>query len=84
MQPTNTPVRATFHVMQRALESLLYDMRILSGETMGPSNSTWQDVAGTASTNAQVLANQLMQARLGNHEPFITFPSPTEILEQAD
>lgn len=73
--------RATYKVMKSALENLLNDLSILSGEKVGPSNVSWQDVAGTAMVNAEALANQLRQAQLGNCESFIAFPSPSECLE---
>ena len=71
--------KATYQIMRVALCNLLEDLRILSGDKMGPSDiKGWQDVAGTAMVNAQVLASQLEQARLGNHESFIVFPSPDD------
>lgn len=73
--------RATYQRMREALCNLLNDMSILAGDKVGPSDVSWQDVAGTAMVNAQVLAAQLEQARLGNCESFITFPSPAECLE---
>jgi hypothetical protein len=66
--------------MREALCNLLSDMSILAGDIVGPGGTSWQDVAGTAMVNAQVLASQLEQARLGNCESFITFPSPAECL----
>lgn len=75
--------KATYKKMEQALTDLLNDMDILSGNKMGPSDVAWQDVAGTAATNAQWLANMLYEARKGNHESFITFPCPEECLEQS-
>ena len=69
---------ARYNTMRMALCNLLDDMRILSGDVVGPSGVSWQDVAGTAMVNAQVLASQLEQARLGNAEWFLTFPSPDD------
>lgn len=75
--------QARFNVMERALIGLLNDLRILSGEIVGPSGVSWQDVAGTAALNAQVLADQLTQARAGNSHGPIVFPSPSEAMEKA-
>jgi hypothetical protein len=76
--------RARYETMKTALENLLNDLSILAGEKVGPSGVSWQDVAGTAMVNAQVLADQLKAAREGNSESFITFPSPAETLEVAE
>jgi hypothetical protein len=69
--------------MQTALINLLDDLAILAGDKMGPSGSSWQDVAGIASVNAWVLFKQLEAAYQGNHEPGITFPSVAEWVEHA-
>ena len=74
----------TYKKMEQALTTLLNDMAILAGEKVGPSDVSWQDVAGTAATNAQWLANLLYDARKGNAESFLTFPSPSECLEKAN
>lgn len=64
------------------LASIVDDFRILSGDKVGPSDVTWQDVAGTAMTNLQVLASQLAEARKGNvvNGP-VVFPSPDDLPE---
>jgi hypothetical protein len=73
--------KATFKAMQTALQNAINDLMILSGEKVGPSDASWQDVAGTCVVNLRVLAGQIEQARLGNCESFISFPSPTEALK---
>lgn len=73
--------KATYETMKRALTDALANLEILSGDKVGPSDASWQDVAGTCSVNLEVLASQLKQARLGNHESAITFPSPSECLD---
>jgi hypothetical protein len=73
--------RATYKTMETALRNALNDLAILAGDKMGPSGSDWHDVAGTCAVNLEVLMNQMNAARAGNHEPFITFPSPSECLE---
>lgn len=77
------PREARYDVMKHALTNLLHDFRILSGEIIGPSDSSWQDVAATARINAQALADQLAEAQCGNTESFLTFPSPSECLEES-
>lgn len=76
--------KATYKTMETALRNALNDLAILAGEKVGPSGSSWQDVAGTAAVNLTVLANQLNEARHGNAESFITFPSPSECLEAVE
>lgn len=74
-------MKATYEQMKRLLTDALGDLAILSGDVMGPSGASWQDVAGTAAVNLTCLANMLTEARKGNAEPFITFPSPAECME---
>ena len=73
--------KATYKRIESALRDLLGDMEILAGDVMGPSDASWQDVAGTAAVNAEVLAHLLNEARRGNAEAFFTFPSPSECLK---
>lgn len=74
--------RTTFGSMEKALINALNDLAILAGDLVCPSDVSWQDVAGTAATNLEVLAGMLHEARKGNHEAFIVFPSPAECLEK--
>ena len=64
------------------LATALGDLRILSGDVVGPSDVTWQDVAGTAAVNLRVLAGMLDEARKGNvvNGP-VVFPSPDDLDE---
>lgn len=41
------------------------DIRILLGEDVGPSDASWQDVAGTLATSLEVIASSLHQMRAG-------------------
>lgn len=75
---------ARYKIMKQALTDLLDDMSILSGKKVGPSNVSWHDIAETAMGHAQLLADQLVSAYLGNAEPFITFPSPSECMKGDD
>ena len=72
---------ARFSIMERSLRNAVNDLMILAGEKVGPSEVSWQDVAGTCVVNLRVLADQIEQARLGNAESFITFPSVSEAVE---
>lgn len=51
----------------RLIDTIIGDMRILSGDVVGPVDSTWQDVAGTLSCNLQVLAAHIDKIRKGTH-----------------
>ena len=82
MTETTLPQRrAQYDIMRRALENALSDLAILAGDIVGPSDASWQDVAGTCAVNLEVLAMQLRAARAGNAEPFLVFPSPSEAME---
>lgn len=70
--------KTTYGEMEKQLINILNDLSILSGDILGPSGVSWQYVAGTTMVNLRVLANQIEQARLGNCESIITFPSPKE------
>jgi hypothetical protein len=73
---------ATYDFMELLLKNALNDLAILAGDIVGPSDVSWQDVAGTASANLQTLASQLDSARNGYAEPGIVFPSPAECLPE--
>jgi len=77
MYAENKPYR--FEEAKDLLRSIIEDFLILSGDKVGPSDVTWQDVAGTASVNLQVLAARLEAAREGNVSggPAV-FPSPKD------
>ena len=66
-----------FNVAHRALQSALHDLRILSGDIVGPSGASWQDVAGTCATNLEVLLNYVRAAR-ERGAGFVSFPSPDD------
>ena len=64
---------------RNALHFAIANLAILAGDDIGPSDSTWQDVAGTAIANLSNLVSQLESAReerIGS----IVFPSPSECL----
>jgi hypothetical protein len=63
------------------LVSLLADLEILAGDRVGPSDASWQDVAGTAAVQLRVYAGLLDRARQGRYPGTIVFPSPAECLQ---
>ena len=74
--------KTKFYGMEKVLTNALNDLAILAGDIQGLSDVSWQDVAGTAATNLEVLAKMLHTARSGHHEAMLTFPSPSECLER--
>jgi hypothetical protein len=76
--------RTTYERMKETLKLALDDLEILAGNKVGPTDASWQDVAGTCATNFEVFAMQLHEARRGNHESFIVFPDATECLEELE
>jgi len=78
---SNDPRPARYHTMESTLRNFLNEMAILAGDKVGPSGSAWQDVAATAAVNAHVLFQQLTEARAGNAEAGLVFPSPLECME---
>lgn len=73
--PIHPGRRADFATMEKLLRDIRGDLEILSGNVMGDSGTTWHDVAGTLAVNLRCLASQVEQARKGNAEPFLAFPS---------
>ena len=60
--------------MKRTLEFIKTDIDILSGETVGPSGSTWQDVAGNCAYNLRDLA-ALMDLAARRPTAVVSFPA---------
>lgn len=62
------------------LKNAIGDLSILAGDEVGPSDASWQDVAGTASVNLRALASMIEAARAGNvvNGP-VVFPSLSEV-----
>ena len=55
--------KATYRMMSILLHNALGDLRMLAGDEVGPSDSTWQDIAGTAVVNLRALADLIEQPR---------------------
>ena len=49
------------------VDRIVEDMKIVSGDIMGPSDATWQDVAGTLACNLEVLGAHIHKIRHGKH-----------------
>lgn len=58
-------------VARRAAKAIREDIEILSGDSIGPSDASWQDVAGTLQCNLHVLGNLIDRARTGGENSFI-------------
>lgn len=67
-------MKTTYDRLRAALRDIKGDLDILAGKEIGPSNATWQDVAGTCAVNLRELARLLDAARVGDAEPFLVFP----------
>jgi hypothetical protein len=67
--------------MDKLLRDIRSDLQILCGDKVGPSFAPWQDVAGTLGVNLRALASQVEQARAGNAEPYVVFPSFDEVAD---
>lgn len=49
------------------IERIIEDMEILSGDAVGPSGESWQDIADKLATNLEVLAGHIRKIRNGKH-----------------
>lgn len=64
-----------FNVAHKALHNALSDLRILSGDEIGPSDADWKDVAGTCAVNLRTLLAYIEGSR---DRTGIQFPSPDD------
>lgn len=74
--------KARYSTLKRSLEALLYDFEILAGNNVPAQGASMRDVIGTAMLNAGSLHAELKLALAGRTEPFMSYPSPSEILEE--
>ena len=72
----------SYQLAGRTLANALHDLSVLAGDIMGPSDASWQDVAGTAAANLRALAEMIEAARQGPGP--VVFPSPAEVLEVSE
>ena len=70
-------LKPSYNNLKSLLTDIMLDIDILSGDEVGPSNASWQDVAGTLSCNMKVYSKLL--DRLRNGERVETFPSRNDI-----
>ena len=73
-----------YSTMEEMLTDVLSDLSILSGDTLGPKNASWQDIAGTAICNLNLLAKKIESYRKGMNFGSDYFPSPSELIEKLD
>jgi hypothetical protein len=67
---------ATYANMKHTLDAIKTDIDILSGEEVGPTDTSWQDVAGTCAVNLRHLAALMDLASEGQTTPpFVCFPA---------
>ena len=75
----------TYKGLQTTLRRLLIDLDTLAGGRMPEGNlsglSGWQEIAVIASKHAHELGDQLQRAGEGNHESFLSFPSPADFYD---
>lgn len=65
---------------KRMLRAIIGDFLILSGDEVGPSNTSWQSVAATAAINLHVLGLRMEAARGGYvADSPVVFPSPADL-----
>jgi hypothetical protein len=66
-------MRPTYENLEKLRDDIRTDAAILCGDEIGPSDASWQDVAGTMASNMRVYATLLDRLRDG--EPVESFPS---------
>lgn len=69
-------LKPDYKTFETLLQNIMTDLAVLSGDIVGPSNSCWQDVAGTLAANMTVYAQLLHEARESKGEACLSFPSP--------
>jgi hypothetical protein len=67
----------SYENMKKLMEYIHKDFEILAGNEVGPSHSSWQDVAGTAACSLKNLAALVEASRVRGS--FVTFPCFSEI-----
>jgi hypothetical protein len=74
--------RATFDNFRELQKRIARNMAVLAGDELGPAKCTWQDVTVQLAKDMQAYAFLLDAARTGRAEPFLTFPSLAETMEE--
>lgn len=69
-----------YEQLKDALKTAMADLAILSGDEVGPSDATWQDVAGTCAVNLRHAARLVDKIRT-RPNAFPVFPSPGEVFQ---
>jgi len=78
-----TPIKPyRYEEARELLRGILKNFRVLSAEQIGPSGSTWQDIADVTRTDLQILSWRIEEARKGNVvDGPLVFPSPEDLEE---
>ena len=80
MEPNESGEPYRYEEARRLLSGILGDFRILSGDSVGDPEVSWQDVAGTAATSLHTLSLRMAAARKGYVEVGpVVFPSPEDL-----
>lgn len=82
----NNPVVDVYAEAHEALGGVLLGLTILSGEQVGPSGKSWQDIARMTADRAESLARVLRHAADGGAcVPLsVCWPEPGEVLGEVD
>lgn len=70
-----------YRELEKLLADIVGDLDILTGDTLGPSDVSWQDVAGTLMCNMRVYATKLERIREGS-PGMMAFPSVREAVSK--
>lgn len=69
-----------YETAKKLLSTVLDDFRVLSGDSVGPSGMSWQEIALNTGCKLRVLADMLDEARKGEvRDGPVVFPSPNDL-----
>ena len=83
---------STYDRLLKQLQTIESELSILAGDEYGPTNASWQDVAGTAAVNLRVYADMLDSLRksethFAGRYPWsgvVSFPSIRDICDGSE
>lgn len=68
-----------YETARQLLAGIIQDFRVLSGDEVGPSGMTWQQIAEEAAWKLRTLSEALLAARIGSvKDGPVVFPSPDD------
>lgn len=78
-----------YETARQLLANIIEDFRVLSGDEVGPSGKTWQDIAQNASRDLSALSDMTLEACRGEvRDGPPVFPSPDDyvrvVMEKED